>query len=656
MIIENTLPGNRLHDEVVLHVRRHLREEIGARGPGAARALAVLFGEPPVQDPADFWGTHAEAEHPVKSAAVALGTLHDVAVVRLGHGEAHIEACRSWMERRVRENASFERILADDLGTLLALSSTIDLANACQHGPGENTNGGSRPEAGRFLPVLVLGATGTGKELLAEAIHRMWNAKNDKPGGFHVVQVAGVPTDQIYAELFGAKKGAYTGLDRDRIGRIEAARGGTLLIDEVGDLPRDAQVSLLRYLQTRTITRLGDTQPRPASARVVAATWRNLDELVETGGFRLDLLHRIRGAGGILLPPLSARDGFHKTVVSSLLRERGVTTRLSRQVFDALRLHGWPGNLRELVSVIDALANAVRREPLVLLEHLPPYLQRFYLSLPLEDRIPGYICAESPDDHISVDLAEEHVAILQARILKDLIAEPDRELLAMAALIERMPALPDETELSRVVMEQAISTELEARKLLMSVRIWAAGIDAPELQPEVVKAVGMMSERLVMRASEGQDSLTRMLGTEAVRNNTWLRILSDLRSSAALSDVPTSELVNSMMFTGRFVYPLFPEFVRGVAVAYRSGGITAVREHIVETLGGADEDMAAVDADMLDGERDALRVCQARNRTTEEWEVLSKSNSWRHAKQRSGHEQSTILKYFEREGLKPMWL
>ena len=202
--------------------------------------------------------------------------------------------------------------------------------------------------------VLIEGETGTGKELVARAIHSSSHRK-DKP--FVAVNCAGLTESLLSSQLFGHKRGAFTGAIEDHQGLFEAASGGTLLLDEIGDVPITVQNQLLRVLQEREIIRLGESRPRKIDVRVLAATHRSLTEEVAKGSFRSDLFYRIRVAR-ISLPSLRARREDIPLLAASFLAQFSATsgTRVSELSHDALRLlagYDWPGNVRELRSAIE---------------------------------------------------------------------------------------------------------------------------------------------------------------------------------------------------------------------------------------------------------------------------------------------------------------
>jgi two-component system response regulator AtoC len=202
--------------------------------------------------------------------------------------------------------------------------------------------------------VLLRGESGTGKELAARVLHDFGPSGGRKP--FVAVHCAALPGPLVEAEIFGHRKGAFTGADRDKPGKLEAAGEGTLFLDEVGEIPLDTQVKLLRVLQERQFERLGDTRPRPFRARILAATHRDLEELVRGGRFREDLYYRLNVAT-VTLPPLRDRPEDVPAIAERLLGEvtREVGRRLdglSVAALEALCAAEWPGNVRELRNVL----------------------------------------------------------------------------------------------------------------------------------------------------------------------------------------------------------------------------------------------------------------------------------------------------------------
>ena len=204
------------------------------------------------------------------------------------------------------------------------------------------------------LTVLVLGETGVGKELVAEAIHRA-SSRKSKP--FVKLNCAALPESLLESELFGHERGAFTGADRKKLGFFEAANGGTLFLDEVGEIPPSMQAKLLRVLETKVITRVGSTTEVAVDVRLIAATHRDLDAACREGRFRQDLLFRLTGFT-IAIPPLRDRTSEvvplaeHFAALAAAEQGRPVPE-LARDARDVLSAYGWPGNVRELANAIE---------------------------------------------------------------------------------------------------------------------------------------------------------------------------------------------------------------------------------------------------------------------------------------------------------------
>jgi formate hydrogenlyase transcriptional activator len=202
--------------------------------------------------------------------------------------------------------------------------------------------------------VLILGETGTGKELIARAIHKR---SKRVQRAFIGVNCAAIPPSLIASELFGYEKGAFTGATQRRLGRFESANGGTIFLDEVGDLPLDIQIALLRVLQEREIERVGSNTPISVDVRVLAATHRDLDALVAEGEFRQDLLYRLNVVP-IEVPSLRERSDDLPLLVEYFIARFGKKAGKKFRAIDdkTLRLfrgYNWPGNIRELQNVIE---------------------------------------------------------------------------------------------------------------------------------------------------------------------------------------------------------------------------------------------------------------------------------------------------------------
>ncbi len=233
------------------------------------------------------------------------------------------------------------------------------------------------------VTVLLLGETGVGKDLFANALHKASPRRN---GPFVAVNCAAIPRDLIEAELFGVKKGAFTGADQSRVGRFERADGGTLFLDEVGELSARAQGALLRVLQEGELERVGGGQTRQVDVRLVAATNENLEQAVKEGRFRSDLLYRLN-VYTVVVPPLRERLDDLSELVRHFIKKYGTlhgkpVAGISDKAMGMLRAYGWPGNIRELANMIER--GVILAEPAGAIEaaHLFPSLMESPSSLP----------------------------------------------------------------------------------------------------------------------------------------------------------------------------------------------------------------------------------------------------------------------------------
>ncbi len=220
-------------------------------------------------------------------------------------------------------------------------------------------------------PVIIYGESGTGKELVAAAIHRL---SPRRQGPFIKVNSAALNESLLESELFGHVKGAFTGADRTRLGRFEAANGGGIFLDEVGDLPLATQAKLLRVLQEKVIEKVGDHLPIRVDVRVITATNKDLHRLMALGRFREDLFYRI-GVIPVHLPPLRERREDIPLLARAFIEQgrrqtRKPITGLAPEVLELLAAHDWPGNVRELINVIE-YAFVLCPEGLIGKEHLP---------------------------------------------------------------------------------------------------------------------------------------------------------------------------------------------------------------------------------------------------------------------------------------------
>jgi two-component system NtrC family response regulator len=207
--------------------------------------------------------------------------------------------------------------------------------------------------AGTGATVLLLGESGTGKELLARALHELSPRASER---FVAINCAAIPENLLESELFGYEKGAFTGATRQTIGKIETAHRGTLMLDEIGDLPLALQVKILRFLQERVIERVGGREEIPIDVRIVCATHQDLKALIKEGRFREDLYYRLAEIV-VEIPPLRARQGdaaliAHAFVQRFAAEQRRRSMMLRSDAVAAIEAHTWPGNVRELENCV----------------------------------------------------------------------------------------------------------------------------------------------------------------------------------------------------------------------------------------------------------------------------------------------------------------
>jgi two-component system NtrC family response regulator len=252
--------------------------------------------------------------------------------------------------------------------------------------------------------VLLEGESGTGKELLAKAIH----VNSDRRRGpFVTVNCAAIPENLLESELFGHRRGAFTGAIADKQGKFEAANGGTIFLDEVGDLPLLLQVKILRVLQEREVDKVGATRPTRVDVRVIAATNRSLEKMTAGGSFREDLYYRL-AVVSIRVPPLRERSDDIPLLVDHFLAKHAARLgrprpAVDKAVYSAFNIHAWPGNIRELENVIER-ALVLDRDGLLGLDDLPDRLKASGQRI-------GNLRIELPDEGISLEDVERDLLV-----------------------------------------------------------------------------------------------------------------------------------------------------------------------------------------------------------------------------------------------------
>ncbi len=255
--------------------------------------------------------------------------------------------------------------------------------------------------------VLICGESGTGKELIAKTLHAN-SLRSDKP--FIAVNCGAIPLALMESELFGHEKGAFTDAKESRIGIFEQANGGILFLDEIGELPIDAQVKLLRVLEDRKVTRVGGTKAIPVDVRIVAATNRNLEEEVIKGNFRLDLLYRLN-VFVAHIPPLRERKGDIPLLIDFFINKYNralnmKTLSITREAMKIIMDYNWPGNIRDLENAIQS-AMILSPNGIIRSEHLPL-------------RVKGYPQAPSGTAN---DIMDNGIKEMNAQIERELLLE-----------------------------------------------------------------------------------------------------------------------------------------------------------------------------------------------------------------------------------------
>ena len=318
-------------------------------------------------------------------ASVSTAVLRD----EVGHVIGGVETFRDLSElETLRKEISGRYSLGDMISHAHAMQPVFEMASSV---------------AGSDITVLIHGETGTGKELLARAIHGM-GSRASKP--FIAINCAALPDSLLESELFGYKKGAFTGAVQDREGRFSAAKDGTIFLDEIGEISPALQVRLLRVLQEHTYEALGSNETRHTQARIVAATHRDLAERVKSGDFREDLYYRINVIR-IDLPPLRERKEDLPLLVDHFIERfnrihNKSITELSNGARSLLMAHDWPGNVRELENIVErafVLCTGTQIE----IRHLPTELRGAAVSE-----------KETTEDIGSVRRSAEAQTILQA--------------------------------------------------------------------------------------------------------------------------------------------------------------------------------------------------------------------------------------------------
>jgi sigma-54 specific flagellar transcriptional regulator A len=303
--------------------------------------------------------------------------------------------------------------------------------------------------------VMITGESGTGKELLARLLHE----QSDRCGAnFVPINCAAIPKDLLESELFGHRKGAFTGAVADRIGRFELAHGGTIFLDEIGDMSLDMQVKLLRVLQERTVDPIGGTRQIQVDVRVVAATHRDLETEIAAGRFREDLYYRLNVLP-MVTPPLRERNTDVPELLAFFAKKCAnfgkQPIRFKPDFLAALQKYPWPGNVRELSNVVDRFSTLYAGQELDLRAIPPTLLPKGLVSAQAELQAQAPLLAKlemTPPPEVLAEMSEEP-------------EEEENEIEGLIMLAQGMPQLPPEglslkermAQIERSIIEQALN-------------------------------------------------------------------------------------------------------------------------------------------------------------------------------------------------------
>lgn len=376
-----------------------------------------------------------------------------------------------------------------------------------------------------LVPVLIRGDTGTGKELVAEAIHR---AGSRRAGPFIAINMGAIPPTLAAAELFGATKGAFTGADQKRAGYFRKAQGGTLFLDEVGETPPEIQVMLLRALETRTIQPVGSTESEKVDVRLMAATDTDLDEAVRKERFRAPLLHRLAGYE-ISLPPVSRRRDDFGRLFLHFLREE--LTRLGEEqllrptgddrpwvpaiLVARLAAYEWPGNVRQIANIVRQMVIASRGATTL---RPGPQVRQI-----LRD-VPYAFTSESSRDHDAVDpTAQDSTA-------EDISIEPPSDDSGPGARTSRRPAYRSPAGISELELIEALkANRWHLQATAAQLRVSRTSLyDLIDRNPRIRKASDLTREEIEEASQRSDGDLDDMVEALEVSERGLLRRMTEL--------------------------------------------------------------------------------------------------------------------------------
>lgn len=287
----------------------------------------------------------------------AIGVFQDISELakKLEHYQEELNYYKEELQKHTLKNNHFANII----GSSGSLKEALLIAEKASHSTST---------------VLIRGESGTGKELIAKAIHNH-SKRKDKP--FVRVNCAAIPENLLESELFGYEKGAFTGAIKNKPGKFLLADGGTIFLDEIGDMPKTMQVKLLRVLQEKEFESIGSNETHKVDVRVLAATNRNLEEMLKSGDFREDLYYRLNVIS-ISLPPLRERKEDINLLIEHFINKLSITlnkkiTHIDKEAIQYLQSYNWPGNIRELQNIIERAINLCDNSSITL-KDLPIYI------------------------------------------------------------------------------------------------------------------------------------------------------------------------------------------------------------------------------------------------------------------------------------------
>ncbi len=613
-INDTVLPDNPVHREAILETRRLIRAELrSATAPNLKKAqlLALLFGRSK-RHVASLMDA-ADSTNPVQAAAQQLAA--GAPSVVFGHDEFHIIQCQRFLYERIRCDKSLGRIVATDLGTLTALSRSLDMARSSE-------------------PILIEGGTGTGKGLLATAIHR----KSGRDGEVLNFCAYGSRSELLADDLYGHERGAFPGARTKRLGLFEQAEGGTLVIDEIGELPLDLQASLLRVLETGTFRPLGGRE-KSVNVRLIATSRTSLAQLVREHKFREDLYFRLMGFR-LHLPLLRDREHFFRGAHEEILKrisQPGAELQFTAAALDALCNYNWPGNLREFESVLRK-ALLYSGEHLIRIEHLPHQIRTRYLALSISERAQAFVFAQNHGEQLDAQLLTYRVERLVLTARKESVArEEEKGLVSLEEILRKVPDDDVEHKVKMKSLGEILHFIAEKRKTSDAIEALEQ-LSPPagdETAPEVIKkALGQLHED----SHRLQEDAKKLPSIKSVLNSPWLRLLKRIddnhRYLVDQGGDPSAPNVDAVKTPASLLNEV----------------LILAKKHLTRLVGESDISLTPVE--------DALAFCSRRHSTwtEDEWRSLvANCRSKTEAVRVSGIDGRTISKFLRNLGIAENW-